>query len=184
MAARAMAVPLHCQVLGLGLGAWGDGKPWESYGKLGGKKKQLRKLLRKLLNGFRVAGLYSFIFNCWIRMDSIFWSICDDTPCWLIYAGRWLDLGQESANLKRTALERLWEEYHFGPLVEEAYPCDACGLQGLSMFLEFHIGRNGEFPCIRLERFVLDFERPWSTGVFSASAISPFKCPIPSGELT
>ena len=57
--------------------------------------------------------------------------------------------------MKRTALERLWEEYHFGPLVEEAYPCDACGLQGLSMFLEFHIGRNGEFPRIRLERF------PW-----------------------
>eukprot|EP00435_Cladocopium_sp_Y103_P074394 s24_g48.t1 len=62
---------------------------------------------------------------------------------------------QESANLKRTALERLWEEYHFGPLVEEAYPCDACGLQGLSMFLEFHIGRNGEFPGIRLEHFSL-----------------------------
>ena len=27
---------------------------------------------------------------------------------------------QEAANQKRTALERLWEEYHFGPLIEEA----------------------------------------------------------------
>lgn len=39
---------------------------------------------------------------------------------------------QESGDLKRSALERLWEEYHFGPLVEEAYPSDACGLQGVS----------------------------------------------------
>lgn len=71
----------------------------------------------------------------------------------------WHDCCQESANLKRTALERLWEEYHFGPLVEEAYPCDACGLQGLSMFLEFHIGRNGESRSNLLgsQHFLLDF---------------------------
>eukprot|EP00931_Biecheleriopsis_adriatica_P048244 TRINITY_DN27879_c0_g1_i1.p1 TRINITY_DN27879_c0_g1~~TRINITY_DN27879_c0_g1_i1.p1 ORF type:complete len:1796 (-),score=448.97 TRINITY_DN27879_c0_g1_i1:65-5374(-) len=58
---------------------------------------------------------------------------------------------QESAGLKRTALERLWEEYQFGPLVEEAYPCDPCGLQGLASFLEFHIGRTGELLERRAE---------------------------------
>ncbi|CAE8593763.1 unnamed protein product, partial [Polarella glacialis] len=60
-------------------------------------------------------------------------------------------LCQESANIKRAALERLWEEYHFGPLVDEAYPSDACGLEGLSSFLEFHIGRGGELLERRAE---------------------------------
>ncbi|OLQ11172.1 hypothetical protein AK812_SmicGene5021 [Symbiodinium microadriaticum] len=58
---------------------------------------------------------------------------------------------QESADLKRRSLERLWEEYQFGPLVEEAYPCDPCGLQGMAMFLEFHIGRGGELLERRAE---------------------------------
>eukprot|EP00930_Biecheleria_cincta_P002849 TRINITY_DN10382_c0_g1_i1.p1 TRINITY_DN10382_c0_g1~~TRINITY_DN10382_c0_g1_i1.p1 ORF type:complete len:1759 (-),score=371.24 TRINITY_DN10382_c0_g1_i1:14-5290(-) len=58
---------------------------------------------------------------------------------------------QESATLKRTALEKLWEEYQFGPLVDEAYPSDPCGLQGLAAFLEFHIGRTGELLARRAE---------------------------------
>ena len=43
--------------------------------------------------------------------------------------------------------------------MEEAYPCDACGLQGLSMFLEFHIGRNGESRSNLLgsQHFLFDF---------------------------
>ncbi|CAK9072509.1 Uncharacterized protein SCF082_LOCUS35655 [Durusdinium trenchii] len=58
----------------------------------------------------------------------------------------------EAANQKRSALERLWEEYHFGPLVEEAYPSEyPCGLQGLSNFLDFHLGREGELLERRAE---------------------------------
>ncbi|CAJ1339354.1 unnamed protein product [Effrenium voratum] len=101
---------------------------------------------------------------------------------------------QESGNLKRTQLERLWEEYNFGPLVEEAYPCDPCGLQalgerrdgmafhvGLSLFLEFHIGRGGELLDRRAEpdktvlkalRGLLNLQQVLARPAFMASSSS------------
>lgn len=51
---------------------------------------------------------------------------------------------RDMAVLKRTALERLWEDYRFGPVVAEAYPADVCALDGLEAFVEFHVGPTGE----------------------------------------
>eukprot|EP00443_Scrippsiella_acuminata_P089336 CAMPEP_0115429882 /NCGR_PEP_ID=MMETSP0271-20121206/30752_1 /TAXON_ID=71861 /ORGANISM="Scrippsiella trochoidea, Strain CCMP3099" /LENGTH=1216 /DNA_ID=CAMNT_0002855081 /DNA_START=83 /DNA_END=3729 /DNA_ORIENTATION=+ len=58
---------------------------------------------------------------------------------------------RDVATLKRAALEKLWEDYQFGAVAAEAYPVDACALEGLSAFLEFHIGPTGELLEQRAE---------------------------------
>eukprot|EP00929_Paragymnodinium_shiwhaense_P025650 TRINITY_DN15454_c0_g1_i1.p1 TRINITY_DN15454_c0_g1~~TRINITY_DN15454_c0_g1_i1.p1 ORF type:complete len:1851 (+),score=381.48 TRINITY_DN15454_c0_g1_i1:173-5725(+) len=51
---------------------------------------------------------------------------------------------REVASQRRAALDKLWEDYQFGPVVAEAYPLDACSLDGLASFVEFHTGAVGE----------------------------------------